>query len=173
MLHNSPFDNNNFLMYLVTLTIAPALLTAAIYLCLARIVNVCGAHLSYFKPRTYTLVFCGCDLVSLVLQALGGAIASTANTTSGSNLGKNIMLAGLGFQVFSLILFTACCAEFAYRVVKNRENLERPLHRSRQLPPFQIFPCWACRSCRHDLHQKCLSLRRAFGRLQRHTFQFR
>ena len=30
MLHNSPFDNNNFLMYLVTLTIAPALLSASV-----------------------------------------------------------------------------------------------------------------------------------------------
>jgi len=30
MLHNSPFDKNNFLMYLVTLTIAPALLSASV-----------------------------------------------------------------------------------------------------------------------------------------------
>jgi hypothetical protein len=124
MVHNSPFDNNAFLMYLVTLTIAPALLTAAIYLCLARIVTVYGAHLSYFKPRTYTLVFCTCDLISLVLQALGGALASTANTISQSNLGKNIMLAGLGFQVFSLILFSCCAGEFAYRVWKGQGTWE-------------------------------------------------
>lgn len=32
MLHNSPFDKNNFLMYLVTLTIAPALLSASVSL---------------------------------------------------------------------------------------------------------------------------------------------
>jgi len=120
MLHDSPFDNNNFLMYLVTLTIAPALMTAAIYLCLARIIHVYGPHLSYFKPRTYTLTFCGCDLVSLVLQALGGALASTADTEADSNLGKNIMLAGLGFQVFSLILFALCCGDFALRVWKGR-----------------------------------------------------
>lgn len=120
MLHSSPFDNNDFLMYLVTLTIAPALLTAAIYLCLSRIVIVYGQHLSRFKPRTYTLVFCTCDLISLVLQALGGAIASTANTVSGSNLGKNIMLAGLGFQVFSLILFGLAAGEFALRASKGK-----------------------------------------------------
>ncbi len=30
MLHNAPFDDNNFLMYLVTLTIAPALLSASV-----------------------------------------------------------------------------------------------------------------------------------------------
>jgi hypothetical protein len=30
MLHDKPFDDNNFLMYLVTLTIAPALLSASV-----------------------------------------------------------------------------------------------------------------------------------------------
>ena len=121
MLHNNPFTHGNFIMYLVTLTIAPALLTAAIYLCLARIVNVFGAHLSFFKPRTYTIVFCGCDLISLVLQALGGGIAATAhNDSNRNNLGKNIMLAGLGFQVFSLILFCGCAGEFAQRAWSQR-----------------------------------------------------
>lgn len=122
LMHNSPFNNNLFLISLVTLTIAPALLTAAIYLCLARIVHVYGAHLSFFKPRTYTLVFCGCDLISLVLQALGGALASMADTKDQSDLGKNIMLAGLGFQVFSLILFTICAGEFALRCWKNKRG---------------------------------------------------
>jgi hypothetical protein len=107
-------------MYLVTLTIAPALLSAAIYLCLARIVIVYGTHLSRLSPRTYTFVFCTCDLISLVLQAVGGAIASTANTQSDSDLGKNIMLAGLAFQVFSLLLFCVLGSEFAYRVWTHR-----------------------------------------------------
>ena len=118
MLHNSPFDNNDFLMYLITLTIAPALLTAAIYLCLSRIVIVYGEHLSRFKPRTYTLMFCTCDVISLVLQALGGGIASTAHKSSQLTLGKNIMLAGLIFQVFSLVLFGVAAGEFAMRVLK-------------------------------------------------------
>ncbi|TAQ89123.1 hypothetical protein B7494_g2515 [Chlorociboria aeruginascens] len=122
LLHNSPFDNNLFLIYLICLTIAPAFLTAAIYLCLSRIVIVYGAELSRFKPRTYTLVFCGCDLISLVLQGLGGGIASSANTTSSSNLGKNIMIAGLGFQVASLVLFVILCGEFAWRLRKFRES---------------------------------------------------
>jgi hypothetical protein len=122
MLHNSPFNNNDFLIYLVTLTIAPALLTAAIFLCLSRIVIVYGEHLSRLKPRTYTLVFCTCDLISLVLQALGGGIAASANTTSSSNLGRDIMLGGLGFQVLSLILFGIAAGEFALRVMKGKGN---------------------------------------------------
>jgi hypothetical protein len=116
MLHNSPFDRNYFLIYLVTLTIAPALLSAAVYLCLSRIVIVYGAHLSYFKPRTYTVVFASCDLVSLFLQAAGGGIAASANTESATNVGKNLMLVGLVFQVISLIVFTLAASWFAKRV---------------------------------------------------------
>lgn len=82
MIHNSPFDNNAFLTYLVCLTISPALLSAGIYLCLSRIVVVYGANLSRFKPGTYTIVFCSFDFISLLLQAIGGAIASVADDHS-------------------------------------------------------------------------------------------
>lgn len=82
MMHNNPFSKDNFLIYLVTLTIAPAFLSAAIYLCLARIVVVYGEERSRIRPRTYTVLFCSCDFLALLLQAIGGAIASIANTAS-------------------------------------------------------------------------------------------
>jgi RTA1 like protein len=81
-IHSNPFLKTNFLMYLVTLTIAPAFLSASIYLCLARIVVVYGEEASRFKPRTYTVVFCTGDFLALLLQAVGGAIASDATSTS-------------------------------------------------------------------------------------------
>jgi hypothetical protein len=59
-----------------------------------------------------------------LLQAAGGAIASSSNTQSGSDLGKNIMLAGLIFQVTSLTAFAACCTEFFVRVLKARGTWE-------------------------------------------------
>lgn len=105
-------------MYLITLTIGPAFLSAAIYLCLSRIVILYGSHLTRFSPRSYTIFFCGCDIISLVLQGSGGGISSTANTAELVDVGKNIMLAGLGFQVFSLTLFLICGADIAFRVWK-------------------------------------------------------
>lgn len=82
-MHSNPFTKTNFLMYLVTLTIAPAFLSAAIYLCLARIVVVYGEEKSRFlQPRTYTIVFCTGDFLALLLQAIGGGIASGAASTS-------------------------------------------------------------------------------------------
>jgi hypothetical protein len=122
LLNGSPFENDFFLLYLITLTIAPAFLSAAIYLCLSRIVIVYGEHIAFFKPRTYTIVFCTCDCVSLILQAAGGGIASSADTLDDKDVGKNIMLAGLGFQVVSLIVFLACGTDLAIRVWRAKAN---------------------------------------------------
>lgn len=104
-------------------------MTAAIYLCLSRIVIIYGTHLSRFKPRTYTIVFVTCDLISLILQATGGGIASGGNTQDDLDLGKDLMLAGLSFQVFSLILFMIAVSEFALRVW-NRKGSWNPRYLS-------------------------------------------
>ncbi|KAF4622654.1 hypothetical protein G7Y89_g14372 [Cudoniella acicularis] len=143
LLWKTPFDptGNDFLIYLVPLTISPALLTAAIYLCLGRIVVVYGENLSRFRPRTYTFIFCGFDLFSLVLQALGGGIASGAKTYSQQQLGIHIMLAGLSFQVISLAIFAVLCGEFAYRVWSNPNSWSRShahLYNSKLFKSFLI-----------------------------------
>jgi hypothetical protein len=146
LLNQNPFDptGNNFLIYLVCLTIAPAFLSAAVYLCLARIVVVYGEHLSRFRPRTYTLIFCSCDVFSLILQAAGGGIASGATTQSQDQMGINIMIAGLSFQVFSLALFAACCAEFAFRLWKNPQSWSMEHARLYESKLFKAFLCGLC-----------------------------
>jgi hypothetical protein len=80
LLHYSIFNKDDFILYLIFLTIAPAFISAGIYICLSRIIMLYAPNLSRFKPRTYTIVFCSSDLVSLILQGVGGALASTANT---------------------------------------------------------------------------------------------
>ncbi|KAJ0422982.1 RTA1 like protein-domain-containing protein [Aspergillus carlsbadensis] len=119
-LWDNPFNGDAFLEYLVSLTIAPAFLTAAIYLTLSRIVVCYGEKISYFKPRTYTITFITFDFIALLLQAIGGAIASTADDDdrSGTDLGVNIMIAGLAWQVASLMIFTAMAGNFFWRVRK-------------------------------------------------------
>jgi hypothetical protein len=120
-LNKSPFDptGNDFIIYIVCLTIAPAFLSAAIYLCLGRIVVVFGESISRFRPRTYTLIFCSCDFFSLVLQGAGGGIAATATTYTSQQTGINTMLAGLSFQVVSLFIFATMSLEYAFRLYKN------------------------------------------------------
>ena len=77
---------------------------------------VYGQNLSRFTPRFYTITFITFDIVALLLQAAGGAIASGATTASKNQTGINIMVAGVGWQVVSLGIFAILCAEFGWRV---------------------------------------------------------
>ena len=102
------------------MTIAPAFLSAGIYLCFSRIIVTYGEHYARFKPRTYTVIFVCSDILALILQAAGGALADIGdNGSSLQNTGINIMIAGLAFQVASLFVFISLCLDFAWRVRKN------------------------------------------------------
>lgn len=119
MAHNDLEGQNPFLIQICCLTFAPAFFAAGIYLCLSRIVIVFGADISRIPPKWYTYLFIACDFFSLSLQGAGGGLASTASSAHKSaQPGTNVMLAGLGFQVFTLIVFIILCAEYASRVVQ-------------------------------------------------------
>ncbi|KAF8855425.1 RTA1-domain-containing protein [Acephala macrosclerotiorum] len=138
-MHFNPFLKEWFLLYLIPLTIGPIFIAAAIYLCLARLVVVYGEHLSAMKPRSYTLIFCCCDFISLVIVAVGGAKAALADTHVAVRRGSNIMVAGLAIQVVSLLLFMTLSLEFAYRCYRRRAELSlkhRDLYTSQR---FKIF----------------------------------
>ncbi|KAF2813054.1 putative RTA1 domain protein [Mytilinidion resinicola] len=117
-LHFNPFPFNPFLENLICLTIAPAFLSAAIYLTLGRVIVIYGPPVSPLKPRTYSIIFVSCDLLSLILQSAGGAITATADTGDQTthDLGVHIMIAGLIFQVVSLCVFMALCAAIWLRI---------------------------------------------------------
>ncbi|KAK7550889.1 RTA1 like protein-domain-containing protein [Phyllosticta citricarpa] len=118
MLHHDPFSQSGFNLQIVLLTIAPAFLSAAIYLMLKHLVLAYSPSLSRIPPAWYTWIFIPCDLISLVLQAAGGGMAATADLSDKDMLdaGNDIMMAGLSFQVFTLAIFAILSAEFAWRV---------------------------------------------------------
>ncbi|GAQ08722.1 sphingoid long-chain base transporter RSB1 [Aspergillus lentulus] len=140
-LHYNPFPFDPFLEYLICLTIGPAFLSAAIYICLGHIVVVYGEGISRLKPRTYTIIFVLCDFLSLVLQAAGGAITSTADHDQQDlrQTGINIMIAGLASQVASLGVFLCLCADFAWRVYKNPDKLEESMYHVRKTLKWKAF----------------------------------
>ncbi|KAF1851095.1 RTA1-domain-containing protein [Cucurbitaria berberidis CBS 394.84] len=132
MLNQNPFLMDNFLVNLVPLTISPALLTAGIYLCVGRAIVAIGSENSRLKPKMYTYVFVGCDLLALVLQSIGGGMAATARDAKGSRRGVNIMIAGLVSQVITMILFLAVWGDFVLRT--RRAKFSGSLSRSQ--PPL-------------------------------------
>jgi hypothetical protein len=103
-------------MQICCLVLAPSFLAAAIYLTLKHVVLYCGPEHSRLKPRTIPWVFIGCDLGSIVLQAVGGGTAAAAPDASSANVdekkrqalldaGNGLIIAGIGFQIATM---TAC-----------------------------------------------------------------
>ncbi|KAH8647219.1 RTA1 like protein-domain-containing protein [Xylariales sp. PMI_506] len=120
-MHANPFKSNPFIIYLVTVTIAPAFFTAAIYLCFSRVIIYYGVHFARFSTKFYTIVFIVSDMLALILQAAGGAIADDADTQLEQDHGVDIMVAGLAWQVFSLTIFTGLCLDFRSRISKAKK----------------------------------------------------
>lgn len=68
---------------------------------------------SRFRPSLYYWIFIPCDLISLTFQGTGGGLSSS---TSGSNqVGVDLALFGLSFQVLTLCIFIGLCIDYFVR----------------------------------------------------------
>jgi len=68
------------------------------------------------RTQKYTIVFCTCDVISLVVQAIGGGSAAVAVQSDSiprkdPNVGARIMVGGIIFQMAIMVLFTILGAE--------------------------------------------------------------
>ncbi|KAF5718925.1 RTA1 like family [Fusarium mundagurra] len=143
------FYMHAFLTQICCLTMGPAFMAVSIYLCLRRIVSVFGPENSRLPPEYYTRFFIPCDVVSLVLQAVGGGMASVASQQyKSADLGTNIMIAGLAFQAATILAFIACSVDFAIRTIHRQRTLgeaafdQRPkIVKVRNSRRFKAFLC--------------------------------
>jgi len=100
-------------MQICTLIIAPTFFTAAMYVVLGRIIQLAGRQTSPLSPAAYLWIFCTVDVISLVVQAVGGGMAAVAfNETPEGNtkIGTDTMVAGIDFQLASVLIFAALFA---------------------------------------------------------------
>jgi len=86
-------------------------------------IRAIGPQFSPLKPSLYPWIFITCDFLSLLLQAIGGATAATANTSSGSDLGGHIMLAGIVFQVATFTFLYCLTASFIFNLRRGMQSL--------------------------------------------------
>lgn len=140
LLWNNPYDDLGFQIQICCLIIAPAFISAGIYLTLKHIVLNFGRGWSRLRPAWYTWTFIAADLLSLILQGAGGGLAAGADPGSSSqDLGTNLMIAGVIWQVVCLSFFGYFLAEYGFRTRRHYNEL-RPtaisLLRSRL---FQLF----------------------------------
>ncbi|KAJ7027781.1 RTA1 like protein-domain-containing protein [Mycena alexandri] len=112
----SPSLYNPFLMQIVSTIIAPTPLIAVNFILLSWVVTRLGPCYARLTPIQYAILFISCDILALVIQAAGGAIASSAVTLAGANMGAHIMLAGIVVQFGGSGL--NCCAVFADHITQ-------------------------------------------------------
>ncbi|KAH7228381.1 RTA1 like protein-domain-containing protein [Fusarium solani] len=115
-----PYNQNAFLMQITTLIIGPTFFAAALYVLLGELIVIVGRQSTLLSPRMYAIVFCTCDVISLVVQAIGGAMASmAAGELDGDTWpGTYTMVAGIGFQLFTMTLFLLLVIDFMRRSFK-------------------------------------------------------
>ncbi|KAJ3543828.1 hypothetical protein NM688_g5816 [Phlebia brevispora] len=145
-----------YMMQIVCTIIAPTPFVAAIFITFGRLVRRLGERYSWLTPRSYSVIFLTCDIVSLVVQAAGGAIASGSNLTSTENLGGHIMLAGIVIQMIALFIFTALAIQFFVSFLG-----DRPIRKSYEAPEDSTLTLTNSR--RWDGKLKMLSLALAFS----------
>ncbi|KAF2152165.1 RTA1-domain-containing protein [Myriangium duriaei CBS 260.36] len=107
----NPWAQTGFILQIVLITIGPVFFAAAIYVLLAQIVRYISPSHSRFDPKWYLRIFLPCDIISLILQAVGGGMSSSSNGKS--NAAVDIALAGLSFQVATLVIFIALVVDYA------------------------------------------------------------
>lgn len=129
--------------YIICITIGPAFFSAAIYLCLARIVRVYGQHLWRVSPRFITITFMVADICALLLQIAGGGSASHSDPDTRQASLKTLQ-AGLAVHLIGIFAFVLLSGAFAYLVRSNRGRWDprlEPLQKSTRFKAFLIGEC--------------------------------
>ncbi|KAK4193135.1 RTA1 like protein-domain-containing protein [Podospora australis] len=124
-----PYNTNAFLMQITTLIIAPTFYAAALYVLLGSLIKLLGPQTSIMTPKWYAIIFCTCDVASLVIQAVGGAMASTAadKIDGDTKPGTHTMVAGIVFQLFTMTVFAVLVADFLRRVFVHKTMMDRKI----------------------------------------------
>ncbi|KAH7170008.1 RTA1 like protein-domain-containing protein [Dactylonectria macrodidyma] len=129
---------DQFLAYIVCLTIAPAFFSAAVYLCLARIIAVYSEKLSRFSPRTYTITFMVSDFCALILQASGGAILGGKNSDM-RDTGLAIIKTGLAVHLVAISIFVLLAAEYGFRAYRQQDQWDYKFAAFHKARGFVLF----------------------------------
>ncbi|CAK9435587.1 uncharacterized protein LODBEIA_P03140 [Lodderomyces beijingensis] len=106
-----------FVIQQIALTLAPAFIMAGIYYVLAQLAVLYGPRFSILRPTFISYLFICCDVISLVIQAAGGAVAAVAMLSfENTHPGTYLMVGGIAFQVVSMTVFLWFVFDFIYRI---------------------------------------------------------
>lgn len=140
MMHDNPYDDLGFQIQICLLIISPSFVSAGIYLTLKHFALTFGESWSRLRPAWYTYIFITGDFISLALQGAGGGLAATADDGSSTqDLGTNLMIAGIIFQVVVLFIFGYLLSEYAFRTFRRRDTLTVGATQLLRSTKFRLF----------------------------------
>ncbi|KAF1969976.1 RTA1-domain-containing protein [Bimuria novae-zelandiae CBS 107.79] len=140
MMHSNPYDDIGFQIQICLLIISPAFISAGIYLTLKYFTLTFGESWSRLRPAWYTYIFITGDFISLVLQGAGGGLAASGDSGSSmQDLGTNLMIAGVIFQVVILTVFGYLLAEYTLRTYRRRDKLSVAATEILRSKKFRLF----------------------------------
>ena len=81
-------------------------MAAGLFFILGTLTNRLGVHYVFLRPKIFSIIFVTCDVIALVIQAIGGANASISFTNGKDpEPGAKIMVGGIIFQIGMSFLF--------------------------------------------------------------------
>lgn len=111
------YSLNAFLVQQCCLILAPCFFSAGCYGLLGMLVRALGPEHSPLRPSLYLIIFCVCDLIAIIVQAVGGAMAAFAlQNDESSTSGTWIMVAGILIQLVAMVAFCLMGLIFARNV---------------------------------------------------------
>lgn len=122
--NNNKYSNSPFQLHVTATVLGPTPLVAANFVVSGRIIQILGVQYSRIRPKLYAIIFCTCDVVSLMIQGTGGGIAGGAgDNIDQAQLGSRVALAGTLFQFAVILLYAAFKIEFLIRHAR-----DSPIH---------------------------------------------
>ncbi|KAL8684027.1 MAG: hypothetical protein Q9186_000057 [Xanthomendoza sp. 1 TL-2023] len=119
------YSSTAFQIQISTLIFSPAFFAAGIYVILGYIIHIFGSHTSPLSAKQYLWVFCSIDFFSLLLQAVGGGLASAAGEKPNGDLkpGTNTMIVGIIFQLAANLVFAGLAASVVAKTYKKGKGI--------------------------------------------------
>ncbi|KAF2239605.1 RTA1-domain-containing protein [Viridothelium virens] len=126
--HKCVYNDSIFSLQISILIISPCFTSAGIYYILSQLLQHWRqqgyTHYSPIGPRLYLIIFISFDLLSIIIQGVGGGLASSANSDNKSTApGTHIMIAGIIIQLVSMSVF---CFLWLWTVFRARAHLRTP-----------------------------------------------
>ncbi|KAF2178034.1 RTA1 like protein [Zopfia rhizophila CBS 207.26] len=145
--HNNTDANFPYLVQSIMILIAPIMIAASIYIILGRVIMMVNAgHHSPIQPKSLGRIFGIGDVITFLMQCTGGVLVARKVETE---TGEQVILGGLGVQMFLFGFFTVVAVVWHRRVLKSPTPECKPLDGKLWMHMWLLYLVAACITVRN------------------------